>query len=69
MHLADFDGQPKEQLYEIAHIAAAEFDRIGIFCEDPVPATVDGRFRWLLNHTVPDDHTAISLPHFKIAEL
>jgi len=53
-YLGDFDGLRERHLHEIAHIAAAEWDRLSAFLEDPIPGNVAGRRRWLEDHIVPD---------------
>jgi Dyp-type peroxidase family len=54
IYLGDFDGSVEDHLDEIAALAAADFDRISAFCQDPVPTDPAGRRAWLGRHLIAD---------------
>ena len=51
---ADFDGPLDRHLDELANIAAAELDRLGLFLVDPIAPDFAGRRQWLKDHVIPD---------------
>ncbi len=59
-YIAEVDGTADAHLDELARIAAAELDRIGPYCVDPVPPTDEGRRRWLKDHLIPDATTYVN---------
>jgi Dyp-type peroxidase family len=54
MYLADFDGPRDRHLDELAHIAAAELERLSRFLVHPIPPDVASRRKWLKHHVIPD---------------